>query len=815
METVQIPIRGMSCAACVKAVEKALVGVYGVESATINFASEAATVHFEPKEVSLSLLCKTIEDAGYGVSLEHRTFSVEGISCASCVEKIEKTLQHLSGVVAASVNFGTEEVTVDYLPSETEYNDMRQVLTPLGYDLPAGERGPDLLEREERVRSEAHAVLKRRWLIGLLLALPILVLHHGTLIGMNRILPIPHDVNATLQLIFCTPIQFYVGYPFYRSALSAARHRTTNMNTLIAVGTSTAYLYSVTATIFPRLFEVGGYSAEVYYETAAAIIVLILTGRVLEARARGRTSEAVRKLMGLAPKTARVKRNGEVEEIPIDQVVVQDRVVVRPGEKVPVDGIVLEGASSVDESMVTGESVPVEKSPGDPVTGGTINLFGTFEFEASAVGRETVLARIVEMVRRAQGAKPPISHLADRVAAIFVPAVIGTALLTFLVWFWVGPEPRLTYALLASVAVLIIACPCSLGLATPTSIMVGTGAGAEAGILIRQGAALETAGKVDTVVFDKTGTLTLGVPHLTDLFPSEGRGDQELLRFAAAVEQGSEHPLSKAILEEVKERGIDIPEATDFKALTGFGVRAVVEGKEVLLGNEAMCQEEGISLERERELLKRLATEGKTPMIVAVEKKIGGVIAVADILKEGASRDLAKLRAMGLNVIMMTGDRSETAQAIARKAGLDEVLAEVLPGDKAYEVKRLQNKGKKVAMVGDGINDAPALAQADVGIAVGTGTDIAIESADIILMGEGLAPVAMAVRLSRATLRNIKENLFWAFAYNVILIPLAAGVLYPFFGILLSPIFAAAAMGLSSVTVVSNALRLRRVRLEG
>ncbi len=813
METVQIPVRGMSCAACVKAVEKALVHLPGVESATVNFATETATVRFDPDNVSLLLLCDTVRDAGYAAGLENRTFPVRGISCASCVEKIEKALRSLPGVVTASVNFVTEEVTVTYLPSKTDFDDMRQVLTPLGYDLPAGERGPDLLEREERARAEAYALLKRRWRIGLLLAIPILVLDHGALVGMNHIFPISRDVNAYLQFLFCTPIQFYVGFPFYRSALRAARHRTTNMNTLIAVGTSAAYFYSLATTFFPHAFTLSGYSAEVYYETAAAIIVLILTGRILEARARGRTSEAVRKLMGLTPKTAHVRRGGEEVEVPIEQVVVSDRVVVRPGERVPVDGVVREGTSTVDESMVTGESVPVEKSPGEPVTGGTINLSGTFDFEALAVGKETVLARIVEMVRRAQGAKPPISHLADKVAGIFVPAVMVTALLTFLIWFRIGPEPRLTYALLAFVSVLIIACPCSLGLATPTSIMVGTGAGAEAGILIRQGAALEMAGKVDTVVFDKTGTLTTGVPHLTDLFPSKGTDERELLRFAAAVEQGSEHPLAKAVLEAAKSKGISIPKATGFEALTGFGVRAVVEGREVLLGNEAMMQEQGVTPEGDTTILQRLAAEGKTPMIVAVKKKVRGVIAVADILKAGAPRDLAKLREMGLKVIMMTGDRRETALAIAREAGLDDVLAEVLPGDKAYEVKRLQKEGKKVAMVGDGINDAPALVQADVGIAMGTGTDIAIESADIILMGEGLAPVAMAVRLSRATLRNIKQNLFWAFAYNVILIPLAAGVLYPFFGVLLSPVFAAAAMGLSSVTVVSNALRLRRVKL--
>jgi Cu+-exporting ATPase len=803
----------MSCAACVKAVERVLSMEPGVRGATVNFAAESAEVEYDPSLVSLSRLRDKVRDAGYGMVVETHSFPVTGISCASCVDKIEKAVGALPGVVEVAVNFGTEEATVSYLPGETDISEMRGTLSPLGYDIrePAVEEDP--LEREEKERVRAYRELKRRWALGVALAIPILLLHHWHLFGLGRLLSFPRSASAVIQLILCTPIQFYVGLPFYLSAWRAARHGTTNMNTLIAVGTSAAYLYSVTATFLPQLFEVRGYTAEVYFETAAAIIVLILTGRLLEARARGRTSEAVRNLIGLTPRIAHVIREDNELDLPLEQVVVGDRVVVRPGERIPVDGTVEQGMSAVDESMVTGESIPVEKVEGDPVIGGTINQTGSFRFTARAVGKETLLAQIVEMVRKAQGAKPPIAHLADKVAGVFVPSVIGISILTFLIWFAVGPEPKLTYGLLAFVAVLIIACPCALGLATPTSIMVGTGVGAEHGILIRRGSVLETARNVDTVVLDKTGTLTTGIPRVTDIVPGPNKTEDELVRIGAAAEKGSEHPLGRAVVKEAQRRKISIADPSAFEAVSGFGVRAEVDGKTVFFGSERMITERGIDVSSFHETLLRLSGQGKTPMILATETGALGVLAVADTLKASAVAAVARLKEMGLQVIMITGDRKETAGAVGREAGIEAVLAGVLPQDKAHEVSRLQKKGRKVAMAGDGINDAPALAQADVGIAMGTGTDIAVESADIILIGEDLQLIATAINLSRATIRNIKQNLFWAFAYNVILIPVAAGVLFPLFGILLSPIFAAAAMGLSSVTVVTNALRLKSTRL--
>jgi len=809
----RLSIQGMSCASCVKAVERSLAGIQGVKSARVNFAAETAAVEYDAQKVSLSRLCEAVQEAGYGVSLEHRTFPVSGISCPSCVEKIEKTLRGLPGVVEASVNFSTEEATVNYLSGEADLPAMWTALSHMGYGIQEVDDVEDPLEREERLRHEATRQLIRRWSMGILLSLPIVILHHWRMLGLDRVIHVPHQVSAVIQFLLCTPIQFYVGLPFFIGAWGAARHGTTNMNTLIAVGTSAAYLYSAAATFFPGLFEVSGYTAAVYYETAAAIIVLILTGRVLEDRAKGKTSEAVRKLMKLTPKTARLIREGEEQEITLDQVVVGDRILVRPGEQIPVDGRIIKGTSTVDESMVTGESIPVDKDPGDRVVGGTINRSGFFQFQADAVGRDTVLSHIVEMVREAQASKPPIARLADRVAGIFVPAVIAVSLVTFIIWFTVGPEPRLTYSLLAFVAVLIIACPCSLGLATPTSIMVGTGVGAEMGILIRKGTALERAGKIDTLILDKTGTLTMGTPVVTDLIPAGGMEPDEILRLAASAEKGSEHPLAHAVMDEAGRRGMTVTDPADFEAFSGFGIRAHLEGMDLLFGNQGLMSDHGIPFTGMEEEIRRLSAQGKTPMLLAVQGELKGIVAAADTLKQEASETVSLLKRMGVQILMMTGDRSETARAVAGQAGIDEVIAEVLPEEKAFEVKRLQKRDLKVAMAGDGINDAPALAQADVGIAMGTGTDVAVASADIILMGEDLNLIATAIRLSKATMRNIKQNLFWAFAYNVVLIPVAAGVLYPFFGILLSPIFAAAAMGLSSVTVVTNALRLKRIKI--
>jgi Cu+-exporting ATPase len=613
-------------------------------------------------------------------------------------------------------------------------------------------------------------------------------------------------------LFLQTPVQFWVGWQFYKGALAAARHKTSDMNTLIAVGTSAAYLYSVLATFFPGLFAAEGLAPKVYFDTAGAIIVLILLGRLLEARAKGQTSEAIKKLMGMQAKTAIVLVDGEEFELPIEDVQIGDTVIVKPGGKIPVDGVILEGHSAVDESMVTGESIPVEKTAGDEVVGATLNKTGTFKFKATKVGKDTMLAQIIKMVEEAQGSKPPIARLVDIIAGYFVPAVIGAAIVTFIIWYFFGPAPALTYALLNFVAVMIIACPCALGLATPTSVMVGTGKGAEHGVLIRGGEALETAHKLDAIVLDKTGTITKGEPAVTDVFAAEGYQPNEILSLAASAEKGSEHPLGEAIVEKAKENELKIGAPTDFNAIPGHGIEATVANKKLLLGNSKLMETKAVLLEDFERKSEEFSGQGKTPMLISVDGKIAGVIAVADTLKDNSRAAIAALHRLGLEVIMITGDNQRTADAIARQIGIDRTLAEILPEGKASEVKKLQAEGKKVGMVGDGINDAPALAQADVGFAIGTGTDVAMESADITLISGDLTGVVTAIALSKATIRNIKQNLFWAFAYNTILIPVAAGILFPFFGILLNPIFAAAAMGLSSVTVVTNALRLRRFK---
>jgi Cu+-exporting ATPase len=615
-----------------------------------------------------------------------------------------------------------------------------------------------------------------------------------------------------LQLLLQTPVQFWVGWQFYKGAVAAARHRTSDMNTLIAVGTSAAYLYSILATFFPHLFAAEGLAPRVYFDTAGAIIVLILLGRLLEARAKGQTSEAIKKLIGLQAKTATVLVNGEEHEIPIEEVLIGNTVIVKPGEKIPVDGVLVDGHSAVDESMVTGESMPVEKTAGDEVVGATINKTGTFKFKATKIGKDTMLAQIIKMVEEAQGSKPPIARLVDVIASYFVPAVIGIAAITFFIWYFFGPVPALTYAVLNFVAVMIIACPCALGLATPTSIMVGTGKGAEHGILIRGGEALETAHKLNAIVLDKTGTITRGEPAVTDVLAVEGYETEEILGLSASAEKGSEHPLGEAILKKAREDDLNLADANDFNAIPGHGIEAIIDGKNVLLGNTRLMNDRDIDLKDLPEKAEAFSGEGKTPMWIAVDGFIAGIIAVADTLKENSKTAVAALHNLGLEVIMLTGDNKRTADAIANQIGIDRTLAEVLPEGKASEIKKLQAENKKVAMIGDGINDAPALAQADVGLAIGTGTDVAMESSDITLITGDLTGVVTAIALSKATIRNIKQNLFWAFAYNTILIPVAAGVLFPFFGILLNPIFAAAAMALSSVTVVTNALRLRRFR---
>jgi Cu+-exporting ATPase len=744
---------------------------------------------------------------------------VSGMTCAACARRVEKALSGTAGVRAADVNLATEKATVEYDAASVGLGELVEAVEGAGYGVVREEEAS-----VEDARAREYEGLRGRFVVAAVLTALILI---GSLPHMfGFMLPIPMGWLNLGLLLLATPVQFWAGWRFYRGAWGSLRHGAADMNTLVAVGTSAAYLYSAVATLAPQIFAAG--RADVYFDTSALIITLILLGRLLEARARGRTGAAIKRLAGLRAKTARVVRRGEERDVPVERVEVGDTVVVRPGEKVPVDGRVLAGESAVDEAMITGEPMPVVKRAGDQVIGATLNTTGSFRFEATKVGKDTALSQIIKMVEEAQGSKAPIQRLADRISGVFVPVVMVIATLVFFVWFIFGPEPAFTFALLNFVAVLIIACPCAMGLATPTSIMVGTGRGAESGILIKGGEALEAAHKLTTVVLDKTGTLTRGTPGLTDVVVLNDLSKRELLRLVASAERASEHPLGEAIVKGARERGLALAEAEGFEAVSGGGVRARVEGRTVLVGNERFLREAGVNEDGLKPRLEELSSAGKTPVLVAVDGKPAGIVAVADTVKEESREAVDRLHSLGLEVAMITGDNERTARAVARELGVDRVLAEVLPQDKADEVKRLQAEGKKVGMVGDGINDAPALAQADVGIATGTGADVAMEAADLTLISGDVRGVARAINLSKATVRNIKQNLFWAFAYNVALIPVAAGVLYPFFAGgtvpealqpllgeygFLNPVLAAAAMALSSVTVVSNALRLRRVKL--
>jgi Cu+-exporting ATPase len=815
---IDLPVTGMSCASCASRVQNALLKLKGVNDATVNLAAEKIAIYYDPSEASVEDFIRSIIDLGYGVPVLKITTPIKGMTCAACAARVQKVLSSMNGVISASVNLATEKATIDYIPSQVNIRDFKKTVKDIGYDIIEIEKGEDIVEKEKQEREKEYKKLRLKFIVGAAMTLPILLLVFSKMAGIPIFAKIPMRVNFLIQFIIATPIQFWVGWQFYKGAITAARHRTTNMNTLIAVGTSAAYCYSVIATFYPSLFEIKGYSAEAYFDTSAAIIILILLGRLLEARAKGQTSEAIKKLMGLQAKTARIIKNGQEIDLPVEEVEIGDMILVRPGEKIPVDGIVNEGYSSVDESMISGESIPVEKKVGDKVIGATINKTGSFKFEATNVGRDTMLSHIVNMVQEAQGSKPSIARLADRISSVFVPVVMALAAITFIIWYLFGPEPSFTYALLNFIAVLIIACPCALGLATPTSIMVGTGKGAENGILIRGGEALETAHKINIIVFDKTGTLTKGKPEVTDIIVGAGFDlpgvltENDILMLAASAEKGSEHPLGEAIVNKAKERGIELRSPVDFQAVPGRGIRAKINGKKVSLGNENFMEDERINIGELAKKAGQLSGEGKTSMYVASDGFAAGIIAVADTLKEHSVDAVKSLHKLGIKVVMITGDNRKTAEAIAGLTGIDRVFAGVLPQDKAKTIKKLQEEGGVVAMVGDGINDAPALAQADVGIAIGTGTDVAMEASDITLIGGDLRGVVASISLSKATIKNIKQNFFWAFAYNIVLIPVAAGALFPFFGILLNPIFAAAAMGISSVTVVTNALRLRRFR---
>ncbi len=820
-QQVTIPVKGMTCASCVARVERALKKVPGVSEATVNLASERVAVLHDRRASSIEDLFKAVEDAGYEPRRESLTVGVEGMTCASCVRRVENALTKVPGVLSATVNLASERATVEFLPGQVAIADLRRAVDDVGYRLrELAEQGD--VEAEARQR-EQRTLLAKLIFAGVVGALLMLGAQHGRI---PLLADIPVRWINVVSFLLATPVQFWAGWQFYVGTWKTAKHFTADMNTLIAVGTSAAYGYSIAATFGPGLFEAAAIETSVYFETSALIVALILLGRWLEARAKSRTSAAIKRLMGLRAKTARVVRDGQEVDIPIEQVAPGDVVVVRPGEKIPVDGVVLEGRSAVDESMISGESIPLEKGPGDEVIGATINKVGSFRFRATKIGEETVLAQIIRLVEEAQASKAPIQRLADVVASYFVPAVMAVAGATFVVWLIVGPSPALTYALLSAVAVLIIACPCALGLATPTAIMVGTGKGAESGVLIRGAEALERGHKVQAAVMDKTGTITEGKPRVTDVLVGDGQ-PEEVLRLAASAERGSEHPLGEAIVAEAKERGLALAEAKDFVAVPGLGVQAQVDGRQVLLGNLSLMQQRSAKLNGLETTADELLAQGKTAMFVAADGRVLGVIAVADTVKEGAREAIAELKAMGIEVIMLTGDHRRTAEAIARQVGVDRVLAEVLPEDKAKQVRDLQGEGKVVAMVGDGINDAPALVQADVGIAIGTGTDVAMEASDITLIRGDLRGVPTAIALSKKTIQIIRQNLFWAFFYNVALIPIAAGILYPlfsrtgvpsglepFFGEFgfLNPILAAVAMAFSSLTVMANSLRLRRFK---
>ncbi|WP_116598503.1 heavy metal translocating P-type ATPase [Primorskyibacter marinus] len=805
-----LSIEGMSCASCVGRVDRALADLSGVESVSVNLANETARLELDAPD-RLAAVAKALVELGYPARRGEAVLSIASMSCASCVGRVDKALAAVPGVLEVNVNLASETARVAYLEGAVDPGDLVRAATEAGY--PARIAGASATQDQSARKDEEARGLARRVMLAALLALPVFILEMGShmIPGMHGLIgrTIGHQASWLIQFALTTAVLIGPGRQFYLKGIPALLKGAPDMNSLVAVGTGAAYAYSVVATFLPGLLPEA--VRAVYFEAAAVIVVLILIGRWLEARAKGRTGAAIRKLVGLQPRTARVMRDGEAVETDIDTLQSGDVIVVRPGERIAVDGEVVEGDSHVDESMITGEPAPVAKATGDPVTGGTVNGAGSLQFRATRVGADTTLAQIIRMVEEAQGAKLPIQGLVDRITLWFVPAVMGLAALTVLVWLVIGPDPALTLALVAGVSVLIIACPCAMGLATPTSIMVGTGRAAEMGVLFRRGDALQGLGQVGVVALDKTGTVTEGRPELTDLVLAEGFARADVLAKIAAVEARSEHPIADAILRAAKAEGLTIHDVSEFVSTTGYGVRALVGGVEVLVGADRMMTREGVDTSALVESETALAGNGRTALYAAIDGQIAAVIGVADPVKPASRAAVAALHGMGLKVAMITGDKRETAEAIARETGIDHVIAGVLPDGKVAALDELRAGGEKVAFVGDGINDAPALAHADVGIAIGTGTDVAIESADVVLMSGDLRGVVNALEVSRRTMANIKQNLFWAFGYNVALIPVAAGVLYPAFGVLLSPVLAAGAMALSSVFVLSNALRLRRI----
>jgi Cu+-exporting ATPase len=800
---VVLPITGMTCANCVASVERNIKKEKGINSAIVNLSSERATVDYDPTLVKLPIILQRVERAGYGVATGEADLFVQGMSDDNDARRLEKALSAQEGVLNSSVIYSAERAKVTYIPTIISQQDLRKIVKQAGFQ--AVETGDSAVDAEAQAREAEINYQKKMLIIGLIFTIPLFIFSMGLDLGLIKI-----DMHSNwpkwVMFALATPVQFYVGRQYYIGAYKSLRNGSANMDVLVAMGSSAAYLYSIPIVL-------GLLPGHVYFETAAVIITLIKLGKYLEAKAKGRTSEAIKKLINLRATTAHVIRDGKEIEIPTDEVTIGDYVLVRPGEKVPVDGVVIEGRSTIDESMLTGESMPVDKKPGDIVIGATLNKVGLIRFEATKVGKETALAQIIKLVEEAQGSKAPIQKLVDKISSVFVPAVIGIAVVTFLVWFIAVPPvvdaeiSQFTRALIKMIAVLVIACPCAMGLATPTAVMVGTGLGAEQGILFKSSEALERAGNLNVVVLDKTGTITRGQPAVTDImvinFPD---GEEELLRLAASVEKGSEHPLGEAILTEANQRGLNLSDPLGFQAHVGSGVVAEVDGKQIAVGNLRMANELNWKIDELHAKIQKLQDEAKTVMLVAIDGSVHGCIAVADMLKTGSKEAIDALKAMNLKTVMITGDNQQTANAVAEQVNMDQVIAEVLPADKIEKVKQLQMDGAVVAMVGDGINDAPALAQADVGMAIGTGTDVAMASAPLVLMGGDLSGVPKAIRLSRLTLSTIKQNLFWAFIYNILLIP-AAAMGY------LNPMLAAGAMAFSSVFVVSNSLRLRRKKL--
>ncbi|MDM5194736.1 heavy metal translocating P-type ATPase [Bacillus hominis] len=797
-----LQISGMTCAACANRIEKGLKKVEGVQEANVNFALEKTKILYDPTKTNPQQFKEKVESLGYGIVSDKAEFTVSGMTCAACANRVEKRLNKLDGVNKATVNFALESATVDFNPDEINVSEMKSTISKLGYKLE--------VKLDEQDGSTDHRLQeierqKKKFIISFILSFPLLwaMVSH---FSFTSFIYLPDMLmNPWVQLALATPVQFIIGGQFYIGAYKALRNKSANMDVLVALGTSAAYFYSVYLSI--QSIGSSEHMTDLYFETSAVLITLIILGKLFEAKAKGRSSEAIKKLMGLQAKTATVVRDGTEIKILIEEVVAGDIVYVKPGEKIPVDGEIVEGKSAIDESMLTGESIPVDKTIGDVVIGSTMNKNGFLKVKATKVGRDTALAQIIKVVEEAQGSKAPIQRVADQISGIFVPVVVGIAIITFVVWMVFVTPGDFGGALEKMIAVLVIACPCALGLATPTSIMAGSGRSAEYGILFKGGEHLEATHRLDTVILDKTGTVTNGKPVLTDVIVADGFDEKEILKLVGAAEKNSEHPLAEAIVEGIKEKGIDIPSSETFEAIPGFGIESVVEGKQLLIGTRRLMKKFNIDIEEVSKSMEELEREGKTAMLIAIDKEYAGIVAVADTVKDTSKAAIARLKKMGLDVVMITGDNTQTAQAIAKQVGIDHVIAEVLPEGKAEEVKKLQAKGKKVAMVGDGINDAPALATADIGMAIGTGTDVAMEAADITLIRGDLNSIADAIFMSKMTIRNIKQNLFWALAYNGLGIPIAA------FGFL-APWVAGAAMAFSSVSVVLNALRLQRVKLK-